>query len=320
MDIRNFFTKKVANAGESSVQKPAESGLIAEQSSSSKHTSGGSLNVSSAAHELTALPSRQATVSSIPASPVNQFDPGNSNNKNISCATAFIIPDKPFHPNDLSLIPTQLRKSQKANFTLKFQKNWFDKFPWLHFEPSVGGVLCHICASASHQGILNLAKNSETSFISKGYNNWKKAIQNFESHQKSKCHELASSNLMIISTNKTVNTLLDKKCSKDQSDARDMLIKMITSLRFLAERGLAIRGHTTDNANFTSLLMLRSEDDERIKQWLSRSRLKYTSGEIQNELIHIMACEVRSLLCTQIQNNKFFEKWLQVFSRFFQNC
>ena len=212
------------------------------------------------------------------------------------------IPVQPYQPTDLSKIPTQVLNKR----TLKFQTDWFTDFKWLHFEPAVGGVLCHICASASQSGLLDLAKCAEPAFISKGFSNWKKAREYFNKHVKSKCHNLASVNIIANSKNKTVDSMIDKQLNSDQKDARHVLTKLITSVRFLAERGLALRGSMEETANYNCLLKLRAEDDQLLEKWLVRSRLKYTSGEIQNEMIEIMAKAVRSRLIEDIRSNVYY--------------
>ena len=52
-------------------------------------------------------------------------------------------------------------------------------------------VICYICANQEFSG--NLRSEKDTAFISKGYSNWKKAIEKFEDHQKSNRHKTAVS-------------------------------------------------------------------------------------------------------------------------------
>ena len=46
----------------------------------------------------------------------------------------------------------------KIKYILTFQKDWFVKFAWLHFDSCTGGVLCHVCATAAKQKILGFAR------------------------------------------------------------------------------------------------------------------------------------------------------------------
>ena len=82
-----------------------------------------------------------------------------------------------------------------------------------------------------------------------------------------------------------------------------MLLKVISSIHFLARQGLALRGHfeNVDNleGNFYQLLLLQAEQCPDLKSWILRK--EYTSPEILNEIIIIMGQTIlRSLLsCTR---------------------
>ena len=43
------------------------------------------------------------------------------------------------------------------------------------------------------------------------------------------------------------------------------------------------------SSSFHQLLLLRSEDDPSLKNWMAKSNEKYTSPEIQNEILQIIA-------------------------------
>ena len=51
-----------------------------------------------------------------------------------------------------------------------------------------------------------------------------------------------------------------EKLASDQQSHREMLLRQISSLKFLLRQGLAIRGHEELEGNLLQLLKLRSED------------------------------------------------------------
>ena len=60
------------------------------------------------------------------------------------------------------------------------QSSWFNKpppdgFPWLHYRPEDDSVLCYICSNKFKKGNLRTVKKIEPSFISTGFQNWKKS-------------------------------------------------------------------------------------------------------------------------------------------------
>ena len=59
------------------------------------------------------------------------------------------------------------------------------------------------------------------------------------------------------------------------------------------------------DSNFTQLLKLRGEDDPRIFEWIKKKTDKYTSGEMQNEMIKVMSFQVLCKLASALQNTAY---------------
>lgn len=87
---------------------------------------------------------------------------------------------------------------------------------------------------------------------------------------------------------------------------RMCFIKVIECLQYLARQGQAFQGHADDESNFTQLLKLRGKDEPRLLEWLEKKRDKYTSHDIQNEVISIMANSVIRDLVSDIRQGGFF--------------
>ena len=60
------------------------------------------------------------------------------------------------------------------------------------------------------------------------------------------------------------------------------------------------------NSNFYQVLKLRASEDPRIDEWLTRKQQKYTSPEIQSEMLGIMALEIQRMIVKDIQSSEFF--------------
>lgn len=50
--------------------------------------------------------------------------------------------------------------------------------------------------------------------------------------------------------------------------ARESLIRIFTSLRYLATQGIHTRGHIDSESNFKQLLHLRTSDSTDLQKWL----------------------------------------------------
>ena len=81
---------------------------------------------------------------------------------------------------------------------------------------------------------------------------------------------------------------LTKHLQEHQATAKHCLETIVTSVRFLAHEGLALRGHDNESGHFQELLRLRAMDDPQFASWLIRHE-SYTSPRIQNELLSLMS-------------------------------
>ena len=91
----------------------------------------------------------------------------------------------------------------------------------------------------------------------------------------------------------------------DQVVAQKCLLKLISSLRFLARQGLAIRGHDEAQGNFLQLLQLRSEDCSELCDWMNK-RDNWLSHDVQNEILQLMAHSVLRKMLNAVKLATFF--------------
>ena len=91
-----------------------------------------------------------------------------------------------FHPGITYKFKSTFMRGQNRSC----QSSWFNKppadgFPWLHYRPEDDSVLCYICSNEFKRGNLRTVKKIESSFISPGFQDLKKAIETFKTHQSS---------------------------------------------------------------------------------------------------------------------------------------
>ena len=138
---------------------------------------------------------------------------------------------------------------------------------------------------------LKWASNSDDAFIQRGFSNWKPAADKFSGHENSKCHKESILKIITVpSTTVDVDESLSKQLEQDKRANRHCFLIVLSNMRFLARQGLGIRGHDDEfNSNFCQLLKLRGEEDSRIIAWMGKKSNKYTSVEIQNEILKTMS-------------------------------
>ena len=83
------------------------------------------------------------------------------------------------------------------------------------------------------------------------------------------------------------------------------MLKQLSSLKYLARQGMALRGHDQMDSNLIQLLKTRAEDVPELTNWIENKQ--YLSPVINNELLEMMGKAVlRSILEDNRDNSGFF--------------
>ena len=141
-----------------------------------------------------------------------------------------------------------------------------------------------------------------------GFSNWKDGVKKIRKHQES-AHHVEAHYVLYVLPNQTeeIDMLLDIGHPSKQQANRQILLTILQNVKFLARQGLPLRGDgNEDNSNFMQLLMLRAEDNPGIHDWLKRKNDTYTSKEIQNEIIKLMAHACLRQICAELQAAKYY--------------
>lgn len=191
-----------------------------------------------------------------------------------------VLGDAPTQPSSVESFPIQIL----AKRTLSFQPSWYDKFPWLHVPHDAKGVICFVCAKALQLNLLELSTKADDAFLSKGFCNWKKAIDRFKGHEKSAVHLHAASQLAQRRL-APIEAQLSQQKAAEQQKCRIALMKLLSSVRYLLRQGLALRGHSSHAGNYAELVKLRCDDSNELRAFVNKIT-NYMSPEPQNEMIH----------------------------------
>ena len=99
----------------------------------------------------------------------------------------------------------------------------------------------------------------DASFISRGFTGWKDACCGFRKHEVSESHHSAVQAVVLLPlTTREIGEALSERHSKEKAENRGMLLKIISSIRFLCRQGLALRGHDAGvDSNFMQTLKLQ---------------------------------------------------------------
>ena len=163
--------------------------------------------------------------------------------------------------------------------------------------------------TAVKTGKLKLSGNvKESAFICGGFSNWRDGTRCFSSHENSTTHKTAVEVVITLpKTTGNVGVMLSSSLEAESQMNRQCLLKIAQNIRFLARQCIPFRGDGDEkDSNFMQMLYLRALDDSNLLHHLERRSDKYTSPQIQNELIKVMALNVLRGIAKFIQDHKFF--------------
>lgn len=222
------------------------------------------------------------------------------------CSQA-LIPNKANQPF-LSFPKRAFGKQYRA-----FSPSWYKHYSWLHYQEGSDKVLCFYCHVAELQHLP--VKHKDKVFSTTGFSNWKKALSKFQKHQCSVAHHEAVNLIQTLpSTHKDVGEMLSSTHAKQKSENRKMLLYILRTIRILGRQGLPLRGKYQSgeergelDSNFIQFLKDHAEDDPTLNKWMEKSQDKFTSPDIQNELLSIMALKILCDICQEISG-----KWYTI--------
>ena len=144
-------------------------------------------------------------------------------------------------------------------------------------------MLCFHC-SQGFSSQTSFGQRADAAFISAGFRNWRKAIEQFPAHQNSQTHR----HIVTVTAHQLnpISAQISSAWGKQQEDTRNCLMKIVSAVR----QGQAFRGHTDVSWNLYQLLKLRAEEDDPILlKSLTERTTMYTGPKAQNEILKIMA-------------------------------
>ena len=129
-------------------------------------------------------------------------------------------------------------------------------------------------------------------------------------HRESEHHREACE-AVILSKTKSIDEHLDIGHASKKPGNRKILLTILENIQFLAKQGLPLRNWADNESkevksNFMQLFLLRSIDNPKISEWLSRKNGTYVSKDIQNEIIKLMAHRVLCDIASDLQKANFY--------------
>jgi len=127
--------------------------------------------------------------------------------------------------------------SQPKSTGRKFQSSWKENHSWIHHDKQKDLVFCHSCVEAVEMKMplptSSREKDSYQTFVVNGFSNWKKAIERFDSHERSEFHKSAVKMVASATSAVSVDQHLNSQRKQEMADARSALLKIFSTLLYL---------------------------------------------------------------------------------------
>ena len=188
----------------------------------------------------------------------------------------------------------------------KYNTRWEEKRPWLRYSLENDSAFCTSCLCFS---TIEASASSNLPFLKGGFTNWKKAFGIKDSY----LDKHSSSTDHITSTQRTVNFLhtiqnagsdIHSKISKSAGIAqirqKKGILSVIDIVIAMGQRGIPFRGNwlkedQAEDGNFAFFTAWKANFDNELSEHLKYSSKagKYTSPQIQNEIISLCEKDIR---------------------------
>lgn len=179
---------------------------------------------------------------------------------------------------------------------------------WLSYSPSTGDVFCVPCKVFGHV---------KTAFTS-GFSDWKHCHARVSEHENSDYHKAAVTTWVSrANAAGRIDKELVKQLAAETVYWRNVLHRVIETVKFIAERGLAYRGDderfgSSTNGNFMSILELLSKFDPFLSEHIAkfgscgRGVASYLSKTTCEQVIQLMGKKVEKTILDEIKKAKYF--------------
>ncbi|XP_050220148.1 uncharacterized protein LOC126670457 [Mercurialis annua] len=200
------------------------------------------------------------------------------------------------------------KKKQGKNMR-SFQAVWFRKFPWLEYSDEKDSAYCLYCY------LFARPSSRSTAFTSKGFNNWKKAIESFNEHVGgvSSIHNSARCDCEDFQNqHQNMSLALIAQNPEMEVTYHTRLTVVLHVVRILLLQGLAFCSDessiSSNKGNFLEMMTWYADCNESVRNIIDSNAHDYnqvTSPQIQKELVKACASQITSIMLTELGDRNF---------------
>lgn len=185
------------------------------------------------------------------------------------------------------------------------------KRKWLIFSDTSKSVYCYVCKLfPDHKQTYQI--------LIDGFSDWSRTAKVLSKHEVSKSHLTAMVNMLTRSKlSGRVDSQLLTQIEKEKDYWRQVLHRVVATVKLLARLGLPLRGHRETECsgkmkgNFLTCMEYLAEFDGFLKDHLEKyeycgsGRTSYLSHQIYDEVLTVMAEKIEMTFC-EVKNLQYF--------------
>eukprot|EP00794_Sanderia_malayensis_P010048 gene10048-biopygen8254 len=184
------------------------------------------------------------------------------------------------------------------------------KREWLLYSPSTGKVFCFYCK-------LFESTNHSSMFSNEGFDDWKHP-EMIHVHERSSAHFESIQSCRRWKTRQSlIDTQHQQQIQKEEAYWGSVLSRVVEVVKFLGERGLALRGDShiignSDNGNFLGIMELIGKFDPFLADHIARfgnqgsGYPSYLSHATMEEIVSILGNALRESIVASIKEAKYY--------------
>ncbi|XP_040364313.1 zinc finger MYM-type protein 1-like [Rosa chinensis] len=184
---------------------------------------------------------------------------------------------------------------------------------WLVYSVSLDKVFCFCCK-------LFAKKHLVGQLADEGVNDWHNISDRLKSHERSRYHIGSMTSWMELAKRLklklTIDASLQEQINQEKEHWKQVLERILAVVKRLGKNNLAFRGdseklYEENNGIFLQMIELLAEFDSTMQEHVRRInkhevQYHYLSHKIQNEMIQLLAGEVKSSIISRIKEAKYF--------------
>ena len=190
-----------------------------------------------------------------------------------------------------------------------FQSDWYRERDWLEYSVSKDAAFCFACRMFPYAIVGGNRPN--TAFTREGFRDWRHGVAALNTHSNSESHEQS-----YIAWKQFRNSLVAGSVADQLGSCRAELVKksrhyirtVAEVLLLCSKQEIPFRSHdesssSLNKGNFLEILNVIAKHGKVIEEKLLHGprNAKYTSATIQNDIIGVMANQVRRTICNSIK-------------------